>query len=85
MNGSVPVRIYLYNKQRRLATWVVDHLLILRDFGPYEIIFMNVCVVITVAMVWWSFVVKGFWALWDSTITVAMVMLLKVAYYVELL
>jgi hypothetical protein len=29
---------------------VVDHLL-LRDFGPCVIIFMNVCVVITVAMV----------------------------------
>jgi uncharacterized YccA/Bax inhibitor family protein len=29
---------------------VGDHLL-LRDFGPYEIIFMNVCVVITNAMV----------------------------------
>jgi hypothetical protein len=25
--------------------------LLLRDFGPYGIIFMNVCVVITVAMV----------------------------------
>jgi hypothetical protein len=29
-----------------------DHLLLLRDFWPYVIIFKNVCVVITVAMVW---------------------------------
>jgi hypothetical protein len=32
-------------------------------------------------MVWWSFAVKGFWALWDNIITVAMVMLLREAYY----
>jgi hypothetical protein len=38
--------IYLYDKE----VLVGDHLL-LRDFGPYGIIFMNVCVVITVAMV----------------------------------
>jgi hypothetical protein len=37
----------------------------LRDFGPYGIIFMNVCVVITVAMV--NNAVEEFWALWDST------------------
>jgi hypothetical protein len=30
-------------------------------------------------MVWCSFAVKGFWALWDNIITVAMVMLLKEA------
>jgi hypothetical protein len=32
--------IYLYNKQLLVA----DHLL-LRDFGPYGIVFINVCVV----------------------------------------
>jgi hypothetical protein len=30
---------------------VGHHLLLLRDFGSYVIIFMNVCVVITIAMV----------------------------------
>jgi hypothetical protein len=38
---------------------------------------MNMCVVITVAMVWLPFVVKGFWALRGNITTVAMVMLLK--------
>jgi hypothetical protein len=33
-----------------LVGWLVDRLL-LRDFGAYGIIFINVCVVITVAMV----------------------------------
>jgi hypothetical protein len=43
--------ICLCNKQCWLvAWWVGDHLLS-RDFGPYVMIFMNVCVVITVAMV----------------------------------
>jgi hypothetical protein len=50
--------------------WLSDHhLLLLKQFGPYVIIFMNVRVVITVAMVWRSFAVKGFWALWDNIIT----------------
>jgi uncharacterized YccA/Bax inhibitor family protein len=41
--------------------WFVGHhLLLLRDFGPYVIIFMNVCVVIIVAMVWLSSAVKKF-------------------------
>jgi hypothetical protein len=31
--------------------WLLGDHLLLRDFGPYGIIFMNVCVVITVAMV----------------------------------
>jgi uncharacterized YccA/Bax inhibitor family protein len=30
--------------------WLVGDNLMLRDFGPYGIIFINVCVVITVAM-----------------------------------
>jgi hypothetical protein len=64
---------------------VGDHLLLLRDFRPYVIIFINVCAVITVAMVWRSFAVKGFWALWDNIITVTMVILLKKAYYAQLL
>jgi hypothetical protein len=39
----------LYNKE----CWLVsNHLLLLREFGPYVIIFMNVCVVITIVMVW---------------------------------
>jgi hypothetical protein len=36
----------------------------------------NVCSVITIAMVWRSFVRKGFKALWDNIITVAMLMVL---------
>jgi hypothetical protein len=58
------------------------NLLLLRDFGPYMIIFMNVCVVIAVAMAWRLYAVKDFWALWDNIITVAMVMLLREAHYV---
>jgi hypothetical protein len=34
-----------------LVGWLDGDYLLLRDFGPYEIIFMNVCVVITVTMV----------------------------------
>jgi hypothetical protein len=34
-----------------LVAWFIRDNLILRGFGPYKIIFMNVCVVITVAMV----------------------------------
>jgi hypothetical protein len=41
---------------------VGHHLLLLRDFGPYAIIYINVCVGITVTVVCWSFAVKGFWA-----------------------
>jgi hypothetical protein len=33
------------------TVWLLGDHLLLRDFGPYGIIFMNVCVVITVAMV----------------------------------
>jgi hypothetical protein len=44
---------------------------------------MNVSVVITVAMVWWPFAVKRFWALWHNIITVATVMLLRSAYCVH--
>jgi hypothetical protein len=40
----------IYNRQMLVAWLVSDHLL-LRNFGPYWIIFMNVCVVMTVAMV----------------------------------
>jgi hypothetical protein len=42
--------------------WLVgDHMLLLRGFGLY-VIYMNVCLVITVAVVWGSFAVKGLWA-----------------------
>jgi uncharacterized YccA/Bax inhibitor family protein len=34
-----------------LGAWLVGDHLLLRDFGPYGLIFINVCVVITVAMV----------------------------------
>jgi uncharacterized membrane protein len=60
-----------------LVRWLIIVLLLLRDFGSYEIIFMNVCVIITVTTVWLSFAVKGFWALCSSVITVAIVMLLR--------
>jgi hypothetical protein len=47
------VLIYLYNKQCWLLAWFFrDNLLLLRDFGPYVIIFMNVYVAITIAIVW---------------------------------
>jgi hypothetical protein len=41
---------------------------------------MNMCVVITIAIVWLSFSVTGFWYLWDNVITVTMLMLLKKAF-----
>jgi hypothetical protein len=47
------------------------------------LIFMNACFIITVVIVW--FAVKGFCALWDNVVTVAMVMLLLEAYYVHAL
>jgi hypothetical protein len=40
--------VYVYTISK---SWLVGNYLLLRDFGPYGIIFMNVCVVITVAMV----------------------------------
>jgi hypothetical protein len=44
-------KAHLYNKQV-LRSWLIDGNLLLRDFEPYGIlIFMNVCAVITVAMV----------------------------------
>jgi hypothetical protein len=47
--------------------WLVgDHLLLLRDFRPYVILFINVCVFITVATVWRQLARKGFWASWDN-------------------
>jgi uncharacterized YccA/Bax inhibitor family protein len=39
-----------------LVAWLVGEHLLLRDFGPCGIIFMNACVVITIAMV----MMKGF-------------------------
>jgi hypothetical protein len=47
---------------------------------PYVTLLMNVCVVITTTMVWSSCAVKRLWALWDSSIIVAMVMLEKEAF-----
>jgi hypothetical protein len=40
---------------------------------------MNVCVLITVTTVWWSFAAKVLQALWDNIVTIALVMLLKEA------
>jgi hypothetical protein len=57
-----------------MPVFFVDHHL-LRCLGPYLIIIMKVyvcvcvcvCVVLTTAMIWSLFAVKGFWALWDNT------------------
>jgi hypothetical protein len=57
----------------------VGHHLLVRDFGPYVIMFTNAFVVVTITVVWLSFAIKGFWTLWDNIITVATVMLLKKA------
>jgi uncharacterized YccA/Bax inhibitor family protein len=46
---------------------LVGHQLLLRDIGSYAIIFMNVCVVITVVMALQTFA-EGFGALWDNTV-----------------
>jgi hypothetical protein len=48
-------------------------------------IFMNVCIVTTVATVWQTSVVKGLQALWDNTAAVAMVMLLREPYNVHVI
>jgi hypothetical protein len=45
------------------VAWFVGVQLLLRDFGSYGIVFMNVYVVITVAIV----DVKGFRALWNNS------------------
>jgi hypothetical protein len=51
--------MYLYNKL--VAGWLVSDHLMLRDFGPYGIIYMNVCC----HNVCHGNSGKGFWALWD--------------------
>lgn len=57
--------------------WLVDdHLLLIRDFGVLRDSICDVFV-ITGAMVWWSFTVKGLWALWDNITTVAMTAVLR--------
>jgi hypothetical protein len=53
--------------------------------GPSVIVFMNLCVVTTVAMVWLSFALKGFWVLCDNIITVYMVILLTEAFNLYML
>jgi hypothetical protein len=35
------------------ACWLVGNYLLLSDFGPYGVIFMNVCVIVMVAMAMW--------------------------------
>jgi hypothetical protein len=72
--------IYLLYKQ----CWLVsDDLLLLRNFGPYVITFMNVCVLLPLPRYWRSFAVKELWALWDNIITVAMVIPIRGAYNVH--
>jgi hypothetical protein len=48
----------------RLVGWSVGHHLLLRDFGPYWIIFVNGSSVINVAVIWWSFAVRDFGLYW---------------------
>jgi len=38
---------------------------------------MYACAVMTVATVWSSLIVKGFWTVWDNTTIIAIVTLLK--------
>jgi hypothetical protein len=54
-----------------IGSLVVRHLLV-RDFGRHVAIFVNVCVVITFAMVWRSFAVRGFRDLADNILAVIM-------------
>jgi hypothetical protein len=51
---------------------LVGHHLLLGDFGPY-VTHLWMCVFIAVTMVWWSFGIKGSWALWNNIIAVTMV------------
>jgi hypothetical protein len=43
---SLAISVYIISKY-----WLIGDHLLFRDFGPYRIIFMNVCVVITVVMI----------------------------------
>jgi hypothetical protein len=54
---SGPYALYLY------AGWPLHDHFLQRDFGPNRIIFMNVCVVIKIAMV---MILGNFWDLWDN-------------------
>jgi hypothetical protein len=44
--GNITSSIYIINK-----SWLVGGHMVIRDFGPYGIIIMNVCLVITVGMI----------------------------------
>jgi hypothetical protein len=59
--SGVKLSIYLYNKEV-LVAWLVDDNLLLRDFGCYGVIFMNVCVVNHCH----GNTVQRFWALLDN-------------------
>lgn len=59
---------YLYNKQVFVA-WLVGSRLLFGDFDIYGIIFLNMCVVISIT------VIMGFWAVWVNDITAVMVMM----------
>jgi hypothetical protein len=49
--GTLIYTICLYKSMQVLVGSAIGDYLLFRDFGPYGIIFMNVCVVTTVAMV----------------------------------
>jgi hypothetical protein len=56
--------VHLCNKQRRLVGWW--SLAVVKGSWALCHNVYEVYVVITVTMVWWSFAVKEFWALWDN-------------------
>jgi hypothetical protein len=72
------VQTYLNNKLCLLVSWLVgwSSSAVVKVFGPYAMIFPNVCVVIAAVMLWLPLVVKGFWAYGVMLQQAAVVMLL---------
>jgi hypothetical protein len=60
------LKFILFNNQ----SCSIGHHLLLRDYGPYMIIFINVCVVTAVATVRRSLAVKGILVLCDNWWTI---------------
>jgi hypothetical protein len=61
-----------------VVSLVGHYLLLVRDFGPYVVICMNGRAVIC-GVLWLSFIINGFWHLWNNIITAALIILLNEA------
>lgn len=85
LNWTTETPLLLYSKITSSVGWLAIIYCYYGIFGQNAIIFMNLCAVITVAKVWWSFAVQEFWSLWDNIISVSMVILLREEYYLHVL